>query len=133
MRLTEHFGLEEMTKTDTGLDNDPPIECAADLIRLCEDILEPIRALLGNQPIKINSGYRSKWVNRQVGGVINSQHTKGQAADFVPQSVSLKVAYDLIRESSIPYDQLILEPTWLHVSIASEGEPPRRQAFAKEK
>ena len=49
----------------------------------CKQLLEPARAVVG--PIIINSGFRNKAVNRRVGGVRNSQHLLGQAADIRPR------------------------------------------------
>ena len=126
--MTEHFSLAELTSTSTGLPNDAPLELAGNLTRLAE-ALEQVRALLGGFPIKINSAYRSPEVNRAVRGVATSAHLRGLAADFTPGGVSLRVAFDLIRASGIEFDQMILEPTWIHFGLADLGKQPRRQCL----
>jgi hypothetical protein len=54
---------------------------------------------------------------------------RGEAADLDPVHVSPSVMFDLTRVSTIPYDQLILEPNWVHASCAPLGKMPRRQAL----
>jgi zinc D-Ala-D-Ala carboxypeptidase len=123
--LTEHFTVEELIHTDTGLPNDPPMAVAGNLLRLAE-VLEQVRKLVG--PIRINSGYRSDAVNRAVGGVSTSAHLYGRAADLFPLAVSPAVLFDLVRISPIPFDQLIYEKhksDWVHIGIAAQGEEPR--------
>lgn len=127
MQISEHFSLEELTRTDTGLPNEPEVEQGEDLVRLCDDILEPYRALVG--PLRINSGYRSPAVNAAIGGAKTSQHMRGQAADTVPLQLALEDAFQAVKASDIPYDQLIIEPTWIHVSVAPLGKKPRRQTL----
>jgi hypothetical protein len=75
------------------------------------------------KPIKISSGYRCEKLNKAVGGVYNSQHLKGQAADIDIQGdmeFGRKI-FDYIK-NHLPFDQLILEHTasgtyWVHVSF----------------
>ena len=133
--LTPHFSLEELTATGTGLQNDPPIEVAGTLLRLAE-LLEQIREMLGDHPIRVNSGYRSERVNRAVGGARNSAHTEGRAADIVPFSpVGVHGAFEVIRRSFLPWDKVIFENRvgtntyWIHVQVARQGEKPRREAY----
>ena len=80
MRLTEHFKLSEFTNSSTatarGIDNTPNEQQIANLKRICEEILEPLRAFAG-QPIIIGSGFRCPALNKAVGGVKNSQHMTG--------------------------------------------------------
>jgi hypothetical protein len=131
-KLSEHFSLEEMTNSQTakrqGIDNTPSADVVAQLTNLCEDVLEPLRAKYG--AITINSGYRSPALNKAVGGVANSQHVLGQAADTELMGTdNLEWAY-MIKDASIVYDQLILEfydPNiggnngWVHVSYVKGG------------
>lgn len=130
-RLSAHFSYDELTHSTTalryGLDNEPDAVVLAQLAHLCLDLLEPVRALVG--PLVVNSGYRAPAVNAKVGGVRGSAHQEGRAADVVPQRVSLAVAFDLIRTSDLPFDQVIHEPTWLHLGVARPGVEPRRQAL----
>jgi zinc D-Ala-D-Ala carboxypeptidase len=120
MQLTQHFTLEELTFSSTaqrlGIDNSPTPTLAAHLTRLAMG-LEQIRALLG-APMHIDSGYRCPALNKAVGGVLNSAHLDGYAADFVAPEYGtpLQVAR-AIAGSGIPFDQVIQEGTWVHVSF----------------
>ncbi|MCF0197636.1 MAG: peptidase M15 [Bacteroidaceae bacterium] len=80
MKLTEHFTLEELTATSTGLANVPDTATVVCLTYLAQQ-LETYRSLMG-KPMRVNSGYRSAEVNARVGGVPHSQHTRGMAADI---------------------------------------------------
>ena len=125
--ISPHFTLGELTHTNTGLVNVPNDEQGAALVRLAEACLEPMRAFVG--PLHINSGFRSLAVNSAVGGVHGSQHTLGQAADVVPLKMDLDHAFQSVKARDIPFDQLILEPSWIHISIAALGARPRRQCL----
>lgn len=126
--MTEHFTFSALCHTDTGLPNDAPLALAGNLTKLSM-LLEDVRALLGDKPIHVNSGYRSPAVNAKVKGAPTSQHMKGLAADFTPSDISILDAFHRIKESAVPYDQLILEPTWIHISVSAPGEQPRRQCL----
>jgi len=121
MQLSPHFSLEELCKSQTatrrGLDNTPPPEAVDSLRALCANVLEPLRALLG-KPIHVSSGYRSPEVNKAVGGSKNSQHLRGEAVDFTVPGLTTQQVFDVIRASDLPFDQLIQEGTWIHVSHA---------------
>ena len=85
---------------------------------LVSEVLDPVRERLG-MPIVVNSGYRCEKHNKDVGGVKNSQHLKGEAADIHCQdNERLK---QLIIENG-KYDQLIDYGTFLHVSYKRIGQ-----------
>ena len=86
-------------------------------------VLQPLRDAWG-EPLHINSGYRCPKLNAAVGGVSTSQHTKGEAADIhADRPIKLaQLAYDL----GLPYDQMIIYPTFVHFSHKNGG-PQRRQ------
>lgn len=113
--LSPHFTLAEMSVTRTGHSNVPPGPVVEHLIRLCEEILEPIRAEWG--PVKVYSGYRSETVNSAVGGAPNSAHRTGDAADF-DTGRDLVGVYLFIMRSALPIGQVILYPSrdFIHVS-----------------
>ena len=135
--LTPHFKLREFTESATamkhGIDNRPTPEVVENLRRLCTHTLEPLREKLG-LPIVITSGYRTKELNDIiVHASRKSQHMSGQAADFhvaqgpvqgsrVQGSRELLIqAFRLIIEDeSIDFDQLIIYPTFIHVSYVSQ-------------
>ena len=85
-RLTKHFTYDEMTHTDTHLPNNPSDYELHNLLYICR-ILESVRNKFG-YPIPISSGYRSKVVNNEVGGTLNSYHMDGRAVDIDTSSMS---------------------------------------------
>ncbi len=88
------------------------LDCMLDLIFYC---LQPIRKLI-NKPMIITSGYRNKEVNKLVKGVLNSQHTKGEAADFIIKEMAPEQIIKIIKNSNIEFDQLINEyGKWVHI------------------
>jgi zinc D-Ala-D-Ala carboxypeptidase len=136
--LSPHFSLEELTITSqTGPDgkllpNQPGPPELANLLALCEAILEPIRDLWGC-PVRVTSGYRSHDVEMKVSGKDYGQHRIGQAADIMPMGpLTIVEAFERIWKSALPYDQLLLEQSgavrWIHVSFTS-ARAPRRDAF----
>jgi zinc D-Ala-D-Ala carboxypeptidase len=132
-QLSEHFSLDEMTRSQTalrlGIDNTPSAAVIANMRILCATILEPARKLL-NCPMHTDSGYRSPALNGAVGGSRTSAHMDGRAEDFIPIGMSLQEAFDKLRRSDLPYDQIIIEcNAWIHIGIAPYGDPPRRQAM----
>lgn len=121
MQLSDHFTLEELTHSDAGsragLINAPSELQILHLKTLCLT-LEKIRSIL-SQPLIIHSGFRSPAVNALVGGVANSAHLSGWAADFIAPAFGppLIVARELAR-SLAEFDQLIYEfGSWVHVSV----------------
>ena len=84
---------------------------------LVEHVLDPARERLG-MPITVNSGYRCPAHNKAVGGVKNSQHLKGEAADIT--CADNKRLAEIIEQLG-NFDQLIVYPTFLHVSYKRQG------------
>ncbi len=124
--LSPHFRLIEFTRsgvaTDKGIDNTPGTEEVEALRALCENILEPMRRRFG--AIYISSGYRSRRVNNAVGGVMNSQHMRGEAADILLSTFT--DWRDAVRfVQGLDFDQMLVEPLhgskarWLHVSYST--------------
>ena len=142
MQLTDHFSLEEMTRTRVqGVDNTPTDEAVSNLRRLCR-WLELLRDEWnrrygdGEDPIIINSAYRSAAVNRAVGGVAASNHLMGCAADLRVEGIEQLLRYatilmDISDEADEPFDELILErqgrKMWLHFAVRPTGN--RRRVF----
>ena len=119
-QLTQHFALEELTFSSTaqrlGIDNTPSLELVARLTILAMG-LEKVRALLG-VAMHIDSGYRCQELNKAVGGVPNSAHVDGYAADFIaPDYGSPLMIARAIAGSGIAFDQVIQEGNWVHVSF----------------
>jgi hypothetical protein len=133
--ISDHFTLEEMTSSSRakqlGLANIPEDDDLPNLIQLCTTLLEPIREMIG-APMHINSGYRCPQLNAAVGGVSNSAHMTGRAADFIVPQWDLSLVWSKVKEMDLPYDQLIWEynrmgSQWIHIAIAKPGEEPRKQ------
>ena len=125
--ITMHFTIEELYASDTakrlGIQNKPSVREMVNLVYLAAYVLEPLRKAMG-KPIKISSGYRCERLNKAVGGVYNSQHLKGQAADLCIDGDIQKGRkwFEYIRKH-LPFDQLIWEKNpktgscWVHVSF----------------
>ena len=151
MQLTEHFKLEEFTRSNTaikyGIPNVPNEEQIANLRALCVNVLEPLRQWYG-KPIVISSGYRSPVVNNhpEVRGASKSQHMTGEAADLhipyreVQKGSKVQRVQDLAigRQwlefilDHLAYDQVIWEHDkyghyWIHVSFKRNGK--NRQVY----
>ena len=136
MKLSEHFSLAEMCKTSANLDNVPNEAQVENLKRLC-GWLEMLRSEWnkrygeGNDPIIINSGFRSEAVNKAVGGVKGSNHLSGCAADIRVAGMEQLIRYatillDISDESQEDFDELLLERSpkgnyWLHFAVRPSG------------
>lgn len=132
-KLTNNFTLEELIKSETAnkkkIDNIPTEKEKANLKRLCEDVLQPIRDKW-EAPIIVTSGYRCKKLNDAVKGAKNSSHLYGLAADIkIKDMKKIKDLWNLIRymmdKGEIEVDQLIDEYnySWIHISVNGEGRP----------
>ena len=138
MQLSPNFSLAELTASETaerhGLDNTPSPQIIENLKHLAASLQE-VRALLGNKPIHINSGYRSIEVNAKLGSKPTSDHCKGLAADFIcPSFGTPDEIVRAIMGSAIPYKQVIREfDRWVHLAVPAPGEEPRRQALIIDK
>ena len=116
--------LKEFLRLGKYPENIPTMQAVANLTYGCIMLLEPARLIVG--PIIISSGFRCEEVNRRVGGVRNSQHLVGQAADIRPQDPALFQSLVDFLKSWEYTDQLLTGSTWLHVSW-SPFRPPRHQ------
>ena len=126
MKLTANFSLAEMVKSDTALrhdiDNIPDDEQLANMVALCENVLQRVRDHYG-MGVKVNSGFRHPTVNAKVGGSKTSDHCKGMAADIeIPGVANADLAKWIV--DNMNFRQVILEfytpgvpdSGWVHVS-----------------
>ena len=134
MRLSKNFTYEELCRSDVaerrGINNRPRTKeeekrVIENLKALCMEVLQPLRDYLG-KPVVISSGYRCPELNKAVGGVKNSQHMKGEAADIHVENTEhlLKIMHFIMDETD--FDQLIWEKNragtqWVHVSYKRVG------------
>ena len=139
-KLSEHFSLEEMCKTSVKIKNVPNEAQVNNLKRLC-GWLEMLRSEWnkrygeGDDPIVVNSGYRSPEVNKAVGGVEGSNHLTGCAADIRVAGMEQLIRYatillDISDESQEDFDELLLERSpkgtyWLHFAVRPSGNRRR--------
>lgn len=115
-----NFKMSELIYSETAIKNNinnmPDINSLDNLLNLIYYCLQPARELL-NAPMTITSGFRNPLVNRLVGGVNSSQHTKGQAVDFKVSGITPSQIISIIKTSKIEFDQLINEyDKWVHIS-----------------
>lgn len=130
-RISKNFTLEELTASATakarGIRNQPGQTEVVNLCGLVHNVLQPLRTAMGYE-IKIGSGYRCPQLNRAVGGVSNSQHLKGEAADLCIDGDLKKGKrwFEWI-QAHCDFDQLIWEHNakgtyWVHVSFCCGGK-----------
>ena len=113
-RLSSHFRLGEFCNLSKYPQNIPTMQLVANMTYGCLMLLEPARQVVG--PIIINSGYRNPRVNALVGGVRNSQHLLGQAADIRPRDPQqFQRLVDFLKTHDLT-DQLLTGSGWLHIS-----------------
>lgn len=126
MNLSKHVTKSEFEMSPTairlGIDNQMNESQTIKAILLCVNVFEPIRAKLGH-PIKINSGFRGKALNKKIGGSSSSQHCKGEAMDL---DLHDKDTFEWIIKN-ITFDQLIWEggtderADWFHISYRKDN------------
>lgn len=131
--ISKNFSYREFEESETakarGITNVISSFEIRDAIReLTNTVLQPLRDAWG-LPLHVNSGYRCPKLNAAVGGAATSQHTKGEAADIKAEHpVKLaQLAYDL----GLPYDQMIIYPTFVHFSHKLHGEQRRQVLYNK--
>ena len=117
--ISPHITYAEATHTGTGLPNIPDAVTLRRMQNVAQNVFEPVRNYF-RVPINVNSFYRSPAVNKAVGGAVNSQHVLGEAIDMDSSGVSDRELFDYIRKN-LQFDQVILEPTWVHVSLREHG------------
>jgi hypothetical protein len=129
-RISKNFTLEELLSSEVaksrGIANIPTHEVIVNLCALVHHVLQPMRDGL-NEPIVISSGFRCPKLNAAVGGVSNSQHLKGEAADpFINGDMNKGRRWFTWIKAHCQFDQLIWEHSakgtyWVHVSYRADG------------
>ena len=132
-KLSSHFTLGEMTTSNhKEVYNIPSHEAIANLKRLCgwlEELRKRYNAKygVGEEPIRINSGYRSPQLNRKIGGAATSNHLTGCAVDIKVAGIEQALRYavilmDYADESKQEFDELLIEKNrygaiWVHFAV----------------
>ncbi len=145
MKLSEHFKLGELIKTNTGLENVPNKEQVENLRRVCR-WLERLRQRWndiygdGDDPLVINSGFRSPEVNKAVGGSPTSNHANGCAVDIRCIGPEQAIRYaalmlDIFDIAKHDFDELLIETKgrgiwWLHFAVRPKDNR-RRMNFIR--
>lgn len=145
--MGKFFSIKELTRTSTGLPNNPDstiIKNLNELIELLDDIrIEWMDLCLTNHwwspRIIVNSGYRSEQVNKAVGGSNTSAHKTGYAADIEPENGKNLEFFNFVKDylttNNIAFDQLINEkpingiPSWIHIGLRNNKGEQRKQIF----
>lgn len=137
--MSKYFTYKELTHSDTAkkyhIFNEPDTIITSNLDELMS-LLDKFRAYYG-KPIKVTSGYRSIELNAKVGGVKNSAHTVGYAADLIPADGNFeefkKTAVAFFKNTAERFDQVIIEKSkasqWIHIGIKNLKGEQRRQVF----
>lgn len=133
---SEFFTLRELTNSSTAsryhIDNSPSEDIVRNLQYGVDMVLDPLRRLYG-KPIIITSGYRCPELNKKVGGVANSWHTQGNAADIHVSSLAeaSKIFSNLQKIPSV--DTALFEHStsgqWLHVQWNMDKTPRHHYNF----
>lgn len=136
----KHFNVSEFfyssTAAKNGIENEPSFDEKATIVRninlLVDNVLDPVRDMV-NTPIMITSGYRCPQVNRLVGGVDNSQHMSGCAADFHVQGYNHSMMYEVFLYifNTLEFDQLIYYPSKNIIHVSYVENCNRHEAFIK--
>lgn len=140
MNLSDNYTLEMLENSDFArkhsIKNAATPEAIENLKALCTDVLERVRKLCLDEFGKefyIESGYRSSVLNKVVGGQVNSQHLRGEAADIGVVGVSKQELFESILRNAVKYginfDQLLLERknNCVHISTKKDPAKNRRQ------
>lgn len=118
----KHFFLEEMCNFKKYPTNHPGHQEVVNMVFGCIRVLEPARLAAGC-PIIINSVFRNDRVNKLVGGVPNSQHRQGCAADIRCKDAKLFSKLLEFLKGCPDVDQLLTGHLWCHVSWSPWAKP----------
>lgn len=131
--ISKNFSYSEFEASETAkakgiLNAITTVEVRENIRALVLEVLQPLRDAWG-KPLHVNSGYRCPQLNAAVGGVPTSQHTVGEAADIKAENPIMlaQLAYDL----ALPFDQMIIYPTFVHFSHRRGGPQRSRVLYNK--
>lgn len=141
--ISKNFSYREFEETDVpGMQvrNTIVSTVVRDSVKaLVDTVIQPLRDAWG-APLAINSGYRCPEVNAAVGGVPTSQHVLGEAADVCPFGRNghgdievVKNIARLARNLGLPFDQMILYPSFVHFSHKLHGGQRGQILYARKK
>ena len=133
---SDFFTLEELTKSSTAkrlkIDNTPNAEILKNLQYGVDMVLDPLRRII-QKPIIITSGYRCEKLNKAVGGVSNSWHQQGNAADIhIADEENAREIFKILK--TLPsVDTILFEHSsnsqWIHVQWNMAKTPRHHYNF----
>lgn len=131
----KYFTFQEFERSETAyrhaIDNSVPEAAKAGIAALVDSVLDPLREAWG-RPITVTSGYRCPRLNKAVGGVATSQHTKGEAADIsVGNPLDNRRLAQKLLDLKLPFDQIINEHDWQWVHVSYRADKPNRHEILK--
>ena len=138
METPKYFTLEELLTSSTArqrsIENLPSWTIVENLKELAL-FLDDIRVAWGSG-VKVNSGFRNEKLNVAVGGVLNSVHRLGFAADIVPSNGKFDEFVEFLKKylRDKNFDQCIIETNkkggrWVHIAIYSPTGLQRKKIF----
>lgn len=130
IKISEHISYDEATKSETakekGILNVPTTTELDSMMLVAEKIFEPIRKYFG-KPLSVNSFYRSKELNKAIGGAESSQHCIGEAIDIDGKNLVSNLDIGNWAIHNLDFDELIFEGwqnntfAWIHISFKKNG------------
>ena len=122
--MYKYFTFHELTKTNCSSPNYPALmEHVENLVNLAQ-VLEDIRNDFG-APIVVTSAFRTPIVNKEVGGVPNSYHLQGRAADIRPNLhpsneyyYNFQLLLDVVKSYDDVLEEIIADPKSRYIHIA---------------
>jgi len=126
MKISSHITYKEATNSKTalkkGIKNRPNRKQLKEMVLVATKVFEPLRHYFNDEPIKVTSFFRSRYLNLLIGGSTFSQHCKGQAIDIKAMGTRTNSELFYFIKNHLEFDQLIWEfgdtnnPCWVHVS-----------------
>mgnify|MGYP002630622404 CR=1 FL=1 len=126
-RISKYVSYQEAIKSNTaiknGIDNAPDAAQLSAMKTVAKNVFDKTREHFG-VPIAVTSFFRSKELNKKIGGASKSDHMDGEAIDIdadVYGEITNKDIFEYIKDS-LEFDKLIWEfgsddnPAWVHVS-----------------
>lgn len=133
--MGKYFTIAELCNSDTadrrGIINRIPKDLLPNVQGLIDNVLDPLREWYG-KPIYVNSGYRCPELNKAVGGVENSFHVSGCAADIDARNYEEnKKLFDYIK-NNLPFTEVGWEGggRWIHVALVPGRESEKEVFYA---
>ena len=135
-KASENFTLAELIRSTTAdkhrISNIPGDEQIRNLQYGVDMVLDPLRRII-QKPIVITSGFRCEKLNKAVGGVANSWHQQGNAADIhIADEENAREIFEILK--TLPsVDTILFEHSsnsqWIHVQWNMAKTPRHHYNF----